>query len=270
MIRTLLTSLSATVALSFAVVPASAQPTDGADQPADPPEVPAPTAEPVRPEPPARPGDVTGTDIFTPSVTVNPGMTPAAVAEPEREPIVATPMGMSLSFGAGVVGFRDGGFRDLADTGAAWEVRLAIGTRLPLALELAYIGSAQDLHVLGLDEDALLVSHGAEAGLRVNFANLSRYAPLGIQPYIAGGVAIRRYSIVNESFNTSSVAGDDTVYEFPIGVGLGLRAMRAMVDLRGSYRFSFYEDLITRDLEEAEAASAMDNWNLILTGGVEL
>jgi hypothetical protein len=178
-------------------------------------------------------------------------------------------MGMSVSLGGGLSTFADNQFQDIADPGVAWDVRIAAGTRWPIALELAYLGSAQDIHALGLDEDALLVSHGGEAGLRLNFANFSRFAPLGLQPYIAGGVAFKRYSIENASFNTSNVLADDTVVEVPIGAGIGFRASQVMIDLRGAYRFSFNEDLLDNDIEDAEDASQMDNWNLVLTGGIE-
>ncbi len=73
-----------------------------------------------------------------------------------------------MMFGGGVTDFSSPTVRDMTGTGGAWDVRLIFGQREVLALETAYVGSAHYISALGLDNDAMLVSNGAEGVLRLN------------------------------------------------------------------------------------------------------
>lgn len=248
------------------------------DQPVEPvepvepiePVEPVEPIEPIEPEavPPPEPLPQPQPAPQPPPPTQQPMYQPANPDENE-EGVLTTPMGMSISLGGGLAGFVDDDFRDVTDLGGGWDLRLVTGTRMPVALELAYFGSAQNIEALGLDDDAVLLSNGGEAALRLNFANFADTEMYGFQPYVMGGAALRRYSIVNESFNTSNINSNDTIFEVPVGGGLSFRAAQVILDVRGSYRFSFDEDIIDEDIEAAEDASAMDSWNVFLTGGVE-
>lgn len=68
----------------------------------------------------------------------------------ENEPL--SPIGLGVSAGAGVTGFVDGDMREAADPGGTWDVRVAAGTRLPVAFEAAYVGSAQAIDVNQQDD----------------------------------------------------------------------------------------------------------------------
>jgi hypothetical protein len=147
--------------------------------------------------------------------------------------------GVALSFGGGVSGFTDDIIRDTADDGGGWDVRMTVGTRSVVAVEGEYTGSAQSIDALGLDNDAILVGNGLNGNLRVNFTDLA------FQPYAFGGIGWRHYNLTNEdSANTSDVSDSDDVIEFPMGVGVAWKYEGLMLDARGEFRYSGYEDMV--------------------------
>jgi hypothetical protein len=172
--------------------------------------------------------------------------------------------GTSVQVGGGVFGFTSDGADDFMNTGGSWTARLVFGTRMPLALEAAYIGSANDIEALGLDEDAVLLSNGAEANLRWNvLSTLFRTGidtPIGyMDPYVFSGIGYRRYSLVNEDFNTSSVNDNDNVGEVPIGGGVNWMIGGLAVDLRGEYRLAFDDDLLAAG--GRTESTELNTWN---------
>jgi hypothetical protein len=175
-------------------------------------------------------------------------------AAARAQPPLLPPWGVSVIVGGGVTGFLDQSTRDLARDGAAWEARVAVGTRDRVALEAAYIGSAQDLDVLGLDRDALLVGTGLEAAVRLNLV------PGVIQPYLLAGVGWMRYDITRSSFNTSDISDNDSVAEFPLGVGLAYHFFPLVLDGRVTMRRVIGNDLM---------ADGLDNLSGVLHLGVE-
>ena len=84
---------------------------------------------------------------------------PAPVPEPAPAPIVYEEPreswlernGIGVSLGGGVAGFTQDDMRDTTDDGGAWGVRVAFGTRSLFGVEAEYIGSAQNINALGLD-----------------------------------------------------------------------------------------------------------------------
>ncbi len=173
--------------------------------------------------------------------------------EPKKGP------GFSVSAGGGVFGFA-GDANDLADEGGAYTARLGIGTRQLVGFEVAYVGTAQDVDALGLDDDAVLISNGVEGVARLNIGTFQ------LQPYILGGVGWKRYDMVNEDFNTSSIEDNDDVIEFPVGGGLSWRYEGFLLDGRGTYNFATEEDLIA---DVATDDQGLDTWNVTLKAGVE-
>lgn len=189
--------------------------------------------------------------------------TPAnAEDETTKRSNVILDWGLSASVGGGVVGFTDEDTRDFADVGGTWEARVAVGTRERVAFEAAYIGGAQGVDALGLDGDAVLLSTGIEGNVRLNLIEEQ-----GFQPYLLAGVGWKRYDVTNADFNTSSLADDDNVVEIPLGVGIGYRYERVIVDVRGMFRPSANEDLIAVDEGADEATLA--NWAATLRVGAE-
>ena len=178
-------------------------------------------------------------------------------------------IGTSISIGAGAFGFTDETTTDFTDTGGSWTARISVGTRLPVTFEAGYIGSANDITALGLDDDALLVGNGVEGLLRLNFLSLfMNQMDLGfarVNPYIFGGIGWRNYQLTNEDFNTSNVLNDDNVGEVPAGGGIELAFSQFVFDVRGEFRAAFDDDLLggaDTDLLDEPGDDGLSNWGV--------
>jgi hypothetical protein len=171
--------------------------------------------------------------------------------------------GTSVQIGGGVFGFVDDATDNFMDTGGSWTARLVLGTRMPLALEAAYIGTANNISALGLDDDAVLLSNGAEANLRWNIiSTIFRSMDTGVgrfEPYVFSGVAYRHYRLVNDDFNTSSVNNSDNIGEVPFGGGIAWLMGGFAVDARGEYRLAFGDDLFAGD---GDNENGLNTWNV--------
>lgn len=184
----------------------------------------------------------------------------AAVGTAQAAETPLSKIGMSAMIGGGVVGFTDADAVDMTNAGGSWTARLGIGTRFPLTLEAAYIGTAQGIDALNLDTNALLMSNGIEADLRLNFLNGAW------QPYAFVGAGWKQYRIINADFNTSSVADKDNVAEIPVGGGLAYVYENLIVDLRLSFNPSFDNELIAA---AKGGYLQLNNWNTNLRVGFE-
>ena len=169
---------------------------------------------------------------------------------------LVTDIGVGASVGGGVSGFISPDVSRLTDIGGNWTARLTLGTREFVALEAAYIGSAQNISASGLDPDASLVSNGLEGALRVNLSRSD------LQPYVFGGAAWKHYSLVNERFNDSVVQSSDDVLEIPVGLGLAYSIDAVLLDARADYRPAFDDELIG-------GLYTMDNWGVSARVGFE-
>jgi hypothetical protein len=172
-------------------------------------------------------------------------------------------IGTSVQVGGGAFGFTDEETNDFTNTGGSWTARLVLGTRMPLALEAAYIGTANDIDALGLDSSAVLLGNGAEANVRWNIMSTLFRSSIDtgighIDPYVFGGIAYKRYSLVNDDFNTSSVRENDNVGEVPMGGGLAWMVGGFAVDARGEFRYAFSDRLFSG----TEAENNLNNWNV--------
>ncbi len=152
------------------------------------------------------------------------------------------PVGVSLTVGGGVFGFTDQAMRDTTAAGGMWDVRAAIGTHSPIAVEAAYIGTAQSINSVGLDSNAMLIGTGVEGIARVNL--LPRQV---VNPYFFGGAAWKRIDLTNTDTNTSDVEEVDNLIEIPVGVGLAYRMSGFILDGRAELRMATEEDLIRND-----------------------
>jgi hypothetical protein len=171
-----------------------------------------------------------------------------------------TSAGIGLSAGAGLTGFSDGAMRDVTDVGLAWDARLTLGTRSMLALEAAYVGSAQGVDLMV--EDVTLIGHGAEAAGRLNLGTLP------VQPYVVAGLGWTRYKVYYDD-TPLNVSTDDDILTVPLGAGVGFHLAGVLIDVRGSYRFAFDDELF-RDEADFEERPAFDNWAVTARAGVEL
>jgi hypothetical protein len=98
--------------------------------------------------------------------------------------------GVALTAGVGVEDFAGAGMRDATGIAGLWDVRVAIGTRSPIAGEVAYVGSASRIASMIGMEEGTLVSSGIEGLLRGNL-----YTDGAWQPYAFAGAGWRRYSV---------------------------------------------------------------------------
>jgi hypothetical protein len=180
-----------------------------------------------------------------PSVVVVQPPPPAPVVAPttyESEPGMMGRMrdvGFSVALGGGVTDFTDKDMRDTTGVGGSWAVRATIGTKTPVGFEGSYIGSAQSIDALGIDNDAVLLSNGLQGALRLNAAI---GAP--VTPFLFGGAAWRRYSLANTNVNTSAISDNDDVFEIPVGLGIGGSFLGLGFDIRGELRYAFAEDMV--------------------------
>ena len=188
----------------------------------------------------------------------------------EQRPTILSEWGFALAAGGGVSGFTSETARDATQDGGGWDVRATIGTRLPVSAEIAYIGSAQTIDALGLDDGAVLVGNGVQGNLRLNVMTES-----AVQPFIYAGAAWRRYDLANTDTNTSSVADHDDVVEFPVGAGIAYRYRGLLFDARGEFRAATNEDLMPSLAASPGLAGDDDNaslhrWGVTANLGIEL
>jgi hypothetical protein len=170
------------------------------------------------------------------------------------------PRGFSLSLGGGVEDFVGDAATSTTSTGGDWTVRGTWGTHSILAFEGSYIGSAQSIDAIGLDNNAVLVGNGAQGALRLNLMEDV------VQPFIYAGAAWRHYQITNETqANTSDIANDDDVFELPVGVGVaGYIPGGFTADVRAEYRTTWSNDLIPDNSlsNDNTIGSALDRFGL--------
>jgi hypothetical protein len=214
--------------------------------------------QPAEPQPPPQTHTETTTTVVTP-----PAYEPTAM---EEERPWYERMGFGLSLGGGVDGFVDEAAIGTDTTvGGSWNLRLTWGTKSPIAFEGSYIGSAQSIDAIGLDNDAVLVGNGAQGAVRVNF--VTDYVA---QPFLYGGAAWRHYELTNTNFNTSDVADSDDVFELPVGIGVAGYVAGFMADVRAEYRGTWDDDMFPSDNDRSDALiSQMDRWGVMANIGAE-
>lgn len=252
---------------------AQTAPTDDTDTTQQ--QTPPPTSnDPIEvtppPEPQATPAPAPQTDVdvdvdatpMQPQPQTTYVVPPEPVEEEEWGPLSG--IGIGLAAGGGAGGFTDEEMNDAADIGGDWDVRATIGTRSPIAFEGSYIGSAQGIDALGLDNDAVLVGNGVQGALRLNATT-----DYSVQPFIYGGAAWRRYDLTNADVNLSDVADSDDVVEFPVGVGIAGMYEGFLFDLRGEFRASTNEDLLPSVDTLDDSGTDMHRWGAKATVGVE-
>jgi hypothetical protein len=226
------------------------QPAQASDQ-ATPSSEPEPEAAPPAAYPPAPPA-------VAPTAPPPPYQPLAVVPPPPPPRRPPSMIGVEATVGGGAIGFIDQGARDATQTGASWDARLMFGSRLPIAVEGAYVGSVQNIEALGLSTNALLVGNGVEGDLRVNLLRAR------VQPYFFGGVGWTHYQVTNSATNTSSVRGSDDIGTVPLGAGVSARLGTAFIlDIRGTYRATFADDLMQTQAVNGTAPSSnsMQSWN---------
>jgi hypothetical protein len=213
------------------------------------------------------PAPAAGTQPATTVIISPPPPPPTPVITYERQPSTMDGMqrvGFSLSFGGGVADFTDQSMRDTTGVGGTWAVRATVGTKTPFGVEASYIGSAQEISALGIDQNSMLVSNGLQGALRLN-------AVVGapITPFVFGGVAWSHYDLANTARNTSAISDSDNLLEVPVGLGIGGSWRGLGYDVRGELRFATREDLVPELSAGRDTGSHADmhRWGINATLG---
>jgi hypothetical protein len=153
------------------------------------------------------------------------------------EPRLITGIGVDVTLGGGVMGFTDSLMRDAlsSSVGGLWAVRATIGSHVPIALDLSYLGEAANVQSLASGaSNGTLIGSTVEGALRWN---ILPHAPWN--PYVFAGVGWQSFQVSGASFAAadSGMKTSDNNIEFPVGVGLSLRDYSGwMVDVRGTFR----------------------------------
>jgi len=150
--------------------------------------------------------------------------------------------------GGGATGFVKGGMRSVtSDVGGLWDVRLTLGSHVPLAIDISYVGSATKINNLPIINDTgTLIGTTVEGALRWNVLPHSPWTP-----YAFGGVGWQRYDVTGISDVSLARIGmndHDNLLEFPMGAGLAYRMNGWVVDLRGVFRYTMDEDLVPKTI----------------------
>jgi opacity protein-like surface antigen len=153
-----------------------------------------------------------------------------------NEPWMQTGIGVGVMLGGGISGFTDDGMRDVvtSDIGGLWDLRLTIGSHIPIGIDLSYVGTAYQLETLSGIDNGTLIGTAFEATVKWNI--LPHYL---LNPYIFAGVGWQRYDVTDANFSTaaSGMRDDDDVVEFPFGAGFQYRDFSGLVvDVRGTFR----------------------------------
>lgn len=187
-----------------------------------------------------------------------------ALADDDSEDWPASVYGISLSLGAGLQDFTDSSMTSTTDPGGVWDVRGVIGTRTPVALEAAYVGTAQGIDArFGEDTTATLVGTGLEGAVRLNLIPLEDFTP-----YAFAGLGWKRYDVVGADFRTADtgIRDEDDLLEIPMGGGLSFRNQGFVADARFTYRAAAGEDLVITDDSAPDEANpdkaGMDTWGV--------
>lgn len=203
---------------------------------------------------------VTLTMLCASSAFAQEALIPMGIEEVEADS-PPTMVGVTAMVGGGTEGFVEDNATAFTQVGGGWNVRVGVLSRFLLTPELAYIGSAQDISAVGLDPDAILLSNGGEANLRLNIL------PGVFQPYVFGGIGFRHYEIVNSDVNTSAIEDSDTIGIVPMGGGFTVRLDNFLLDARGTFRWAFEDQMLTSTVDEG---LGMSTWMAELRAGVEV
>src|SRR5450631_607647 len=181
------------------------------------------------------------------------------VPAPKYEP--PSKFGLALMAGGGYQDFANSNMRDRTNGGGAWDIRFVGGTLSIIGVEGAYVGSARSIQTLGATaNNPTLISNGLEGNLRLNVP-ITRGASL-IEPYGVVGIGWSQYHISNYNSNTQALsdfnATNDNVMTVPFGAGFAYGYKALMVDVRGTYAATYYNNL----LQGTNGSGTLNTWGV--------
>jgi hypothetical protein len=222
-------------------IPQQPAPIDPANQvPAPTTTDPATTNVDVTITPPPAPVDVDANVDVDIDADVGPGMYSYAW----HDEALQSGIGVSTILGGGVAGFTDTTMRDTtSDVGGLWNLRVTLGSHIPLGIDLSYLGTATNINGLPGGQSGTLIGTTVEGALRYNM--LPHHI---VTPYLFAGVGWQRYDVAetNVSLSDSGMNDRDNLLEFPMGAGLGYRMNGFVGELRGTFRAATEQNLVLR------------------------
>jgi hypothetical protein len=188
------------------------------------------------------------------------------------DPGKASRIGIGIDVGGGITGFVDSKVRNTTSVvGGTWSARASFGTRIPVGLELGYVGSATT--ITGQLSGVRATLHGTtlESTLRYNVFPRAR-----LMPYVFAGLGYQRYSINDKTFQLSDtgIATHDQLLVVPSGVGAVYRFGSIVADARATFRWANGGNLVLetpqQSLETATGTFApMHTWDASVNVGYE-
>jgi hypothetical protein len=164
-------------------------------------------------------------------------------------------IGIAVMAGGGFGNFFDDGLAAATSQPGLWQVRAVVGSRRHFAGEMAYVGGAQNVYTLGVDDGATMVNNGFEGAFRWNVLTGI------IQPYAVGGIGYQHYRLSDEAVQTADIQSYGDVVNFPLGVGLAVKPGPITIDGRFTFRPATNSGLL-RD-------SNLSTWDLGAHAGFE-
>lgn len=185
-----------------------------------------------------------------------------------NEPTLSTGIGVGVIAGVGVMGFSNSNVRNsTSSVGGLWTLNAAIGTHIPLGLDVSYVGTSSSINSQLGSNSGTLLGTAAEGALRWN---ILPHSPLN--PYLFGGIGWQRYDVTGAAFTQSDagIRDSDNLIDYPVGAGLSYRDGGFVADIRGTYRWTSDNQLIVSNpLVAGSGFSKMDNWSANANAGFE-
>ena len=197
--------------------------------------------------------------VLAQAYPAKPPPVPAVVVVPPERPRA----GFSVSVGGGVSHLSQGFFGDITQLGLQGEARILFGTRSPISFEAGYVGTARAFDTIS-PEEAILISNGLEAVMRLNFGAGD------VQPHLFGGVGWAMFKTIHpHKVTIPDLTDGDAVLSCPVGGGItGFFHTGFLIDVRFAYRFAFEEDVLNRGIQEGRTAG-LDSWSTTVQLGYE-
>jgi hypothetical protein len=192
-------------------------------------------------------------------------------SESGLQPPLQSGIGISTLLGAGVGGFTDAHARDAmaASVGAAWDLRVTLGSHSMFAIDLDYAGTSADVNALSGSSSAsntgTLIGTSFEAAFRYNV-----WPDYELNPYVFVGMGYQRYDVTGTHFveADTGIADSDTLAVFPMGAGIAYRDNGLVLDMRATFRFAS-ESILMRDSIASTSHADLHTWGATVGAGYE-
>lgn len=169
---------------------------------------------------------------------------------------------------AGTGDFTQAGPRDITGIGPSWDVRGVFGAHSPVGIEAAYVGSARGIGGIGVDDQAALVSNGAESDLRLA-APIRAGENVDVRPFAFGGVGWQYMTLWGDGAVDGARDPGDHILTIPAGVGLELGVGALNIDLRGTYRHAVDSEIFGDATAQFDDPNALHSYNVSAGLGFE-